>query len=40
VAPLWTVHVLDGVWMVAALALAFVSARLFRILFRPSATYT
>jgi len=40
VAPLCAVHLLDGVWMVAALALAFVSARLLRILFRPSATYT
>jgi hypothetical protein len=39
-APLWAVHVLDGVWVVAALALAFVSARLVRILIRPTTTYT
>jgi hypothetical protein len=37
VAPLWAVHILYGVWAVVALALAFVSARLVRILIRPAA---
>lgn len=37
VAPLWAVHVLYGVWAVAALALAFVSTRLVRVLIRPAA---
>jgi len=40
VAPPWAVHVLDGVWVVAALALVFVSTRLVRILLRPTRTYT
>jgi len=31
-APLWTVHVLYGVWIVVALALAFITAKLFRII--------
>jgi hypothetical protein len=37
VAPLWAVHVLYGVWAAVAVALAFVSARLVRILIRPAA---
>jgi hypothetical protein len=37
VAPLWAVHILYGVWAAAALALAFVSARLVRILIRQEA---
>jgi hypothetical protein len=37
VAPLWGVHVLYRVWVVVAVALTFVSARLVRILIRPAA---
>jgi hypothetical protein len=37
VAPLWAVHLLYGVWVAVALALAFVSTRLVRILIRQAA---
>jgi hypothetical protein len=36
VAPLWVVHVLYGVWFAVALALGFISFKLFRILFHPA----
>jgi hypothetical protein len=40
VAPLWAVHALYGVWLVAALALVFTSFRLFRILRLPETART
>jgi hypothetical protein len=36
VAPLWVVHVLYGVWFAVALALAFTSIKLVRILLCPA----
>jgi len=40
VAPLWTVHVLYGVWLTAAIALVFTAARLARYLFHPTSNQT
>jgi hypothetical protein len=40
VAPLWTVHVLYGVWLTAAIALVFTAARLAHYLFHPTSNQT